>query len=109
MSSELKIIVFGLFFLIMLNFSLGFVIPDSVEDLNEEEILNEITDELGIISGFITTALINIGLFFFGLFGINFLSAIVLMPLWFNVILVTFNILMVLSIIFYLVDRLWIG
>lgn len=107
---EYKTMIIGIIFFLFLNISLGFVIGNEpVEHFDKQEVLDEVTSELGVIGGFISTALLEIGLVFFGLFGVNFISAIAILPLWMNLILVTYNIIIVLAVIFWLVSRLWIG
>ena len=111
-STELKFIVFGAFFFVILGTLLNQTFPAvETNSFDQQEVINELTssENLGTLSGFITGALLNIGLALFGLFGIDFIGAIIGLPAWINVLLGVFMTIYTIFVIMYLIDRLWVG
>lgn len=107
---EFRMVMFGVIFMFILNTLLVlFVSPDQIQDFNQDSVIEDITDELGAVSGFITSALLNIGIAMFGLFGIDFIAYVSVLPLWVLSALTLYNIIIVFALIFYLVDRIWVG
>lgn len=94
----------------LLNISLGFIIDSSlIENYDQQQVIDDLTSELGAIAGFITNALLDIGQFLFGLFGVDFIASITILPLWVISLLVLYNIIVSIMVVFYIVDRLWVG
>ena len=109
-STELKFVIFGAFFFVILGTLLNQTFPAvETNSFEQQSIIDDLTSELGAVSGFITAALLNIGLALFGLFGIDFIGVIVGLPAWINFLLGVFMTLYTIFVIMYLVDRLWLG
>jgi len=109
-SVELKVIIFSLIFMTILNIMLGQILdPSLVTDYNQDQAINEIVSELGAVSGFITSALLNIAIAIYSIFGVDFILAITVLPTIVVTLLTLFNAIVTFSIVFYLVDRIWIG
>jgi len=107
-NTEFKIVIFGFIFMILLNISLGFIIdPSQIQNFNEQDVIDDIVSELGLISGTITSIILNMGILFFGLFGINFIAGIVILPPIVLSLITFFNLLVTFSLIFYIVEKIW--
>lgn len=110
MSTELKFIGIGLFSMLITGIFLQSFFPsENVSVFDRQQYINDITNEMGSISGFITSSLLNIGIEIFELFGIDFISASESLPLWVVSILSLYVTFLTFVTLFYLVDRLWIG
>lgn len=111
-STELNIIIFGVIFLFLTNISIGFVLDSYVEGSSvETSVESYVNDELdlGVILGSFVTAILWIFTIFFGLFGVNFIGALILLPSWFLGMIGLINAIIIFAIIMYFVDRIWIG
>lgn len=107
-SVELKIVIIAIFFMFILNLFVAQITPD-YSDFEQQEVIDEITDELDAVSGFITTALLNVGITLFSIIGVDFIGAIEILPTWFITFISIYNTIVVIALIFYLVDRIWVG
>lgn len=110
--TELSVIIFGIIFISLLNLSLGFILDSSlVSSYDPEVTVIEFVDSLdlnffytGMLIGLLT--IVNL---FFSLFGVNFVSAISVVPTLFITLIGLFNSIVIFALIMYLINRLWIG
>ena len=112
-SVELNIIIFGLIFMTLLNISLGFILDSNLYETKNisDDISNYVYTGLGATALFAPFLLILVAILslFFSLFGVSFIIAISVLPLWVSAIILLLNALVIFSIIMYFVERLWIG
>lgn len=111
-STEYKVIIFGIMFMAILNIFLGYMVDYSIgtiTDYDAETAISELTADMGYLSSWITEVLLEVGAIVFGIFGIDFVGAIYVLPLWAGGLLLLFNYAIVFTVIFYIVDRFWIG
>lgn len=110
MSLELKIIINSLIFMALLNISLGFIIDASlIDNYDQQQVINDLTGELGTVAGFITSTLLDVGQFLFSLFGVDFIASISILPVWVITLLVLYNVIVAIMVVFYIIDRVWVG
>lgn len=111
-STELNIVIFGVIFLFLTNVSLGFVIDTYVEgsdlETSVDSYVNDTLD-LGVILGAFVSGILWVITIFFSLFGVNFIGALIILPIWVLGFLAIINSLVIFALIMYFVDRLWIG
>lgn len=110
--TELGIILFGIIFLSLLNFSLGYVLDSSiVSNYDAETTVSDYVETLdfGIMGSALATALLSVVTLFFSVFGINFVASISVLPSALIVFFTLFNGIIIFALIMYLVDRFWIG
>lgn len=112
MSLEYKTIVGGLIFMVLLNLVMGLVVnPDTIEGFDEKAVIREWSDGISSFSfiSFTSRVLLNVANNVFSVFGVNLIASILLLPWWLNTLLILYNLIIVFAVIFYLIDRLWIG
>ena len=121
-STELKIVLFVTFFMFLFNLFIGLVVSQSSISLSDKDaylnnIQNSFIDEegnfleqlAGYITGNFITGIFIIASAYFSLFGVDFILLIDVLPTWFNSIFVLFNITGLFAVVFYIIDRIWIG
>lgn len=110
---ELSIILFGLVFTLIMNIFLSFALNSGiVTDYDAEATIEEYVNselDLGITLSVVITGLLWVISVFFGIFSINFVSFISVLPTFMISIYSFFNALLCFSIIMYFVDKIWIG
>ncbi|MFW6377221.1 MAG: hypothetical protein ACOCZ5_01120 [bacterium] len=105
---ELRIVIVGLITMLILNGVVGLLTPNySLQD--RQETLDELTDEMGVLSSTIVDTILALGSGLFSLFGVDFIASIDVLPTWFISFLVVYNVIVIFSFIMYLVDRFWFG
>lgn len=109
-SVEFKVILFGLIFMTILNITLGLIVdPSMIQDYDQQEQADELVSELGPVGGFFANSLLSIGVTVYGIFGVDFIAVVTVLPTFVLVLINLLNTVVVFSLIFYLVDRLWLG
>jgi len=107
---EFRVVMISIIFMFILNFMVVAVIGDTaVDEYNQDVIIDEVTAEMGAVSGFITDALINIGIAMYSIFGVDFIILVAEVPAIILNGLILYNIIATVTFIFYLVRILWIG
>ena len=107
---EFRVVMVSVIFMFILNFMVVAVIGDAaVDEYNQDDVINEVTGEMGAVSGFITSALINIGLAMFSIFGVDFIVLVAEVPPMIINGLILYNIIATTTLIFYLVRIFWVG
>lgn len=109
---EYSIILFGLIFMLLTNISLGYVIDDDlIEIYDVEDNVDDFIDslDLGTVSSTLLGVILSAVSKFFGLFGVNFIATISILPGFVSALIGFLNALVVVSIVMYLIDKLWIG
>jgi len=107
---EYRVVMISIIFMFILNISLVALIGSgNVEEYDRDEVINEITGEMDAVTNFITSALINIGVAMFSIFGVDFIVLAAEVPLFIANGLLLYNLITVSTLVFYLVRILWIG
>lgn len=121
---ESKIVISAIFFFSILGLLLSIMIPQSsIEIINLSEFLilfNPLSQTsiaqiplLGDVIQILFNLMFGLIFFFvelfFSIFGISFISNIIIMPLWFNTLLFVYVMVVFYSLVMLLIGKLWIG
>lgn len=118
-STELKIFTFTILTSFIIQLLLFQIVPD-LDELERENIIEEMRDniepESGIISlltSFFQNTAFNLLIFMIDfvndIFGLDFIAYFEVVPIWVATFILLLNTIGMFSLIFYLVDRIWIG
>jgi len=105
---EVNYLFTGIFFFFLFGIGLNLILSDAdIEEKSFNQTLDEMTEEMGVISGTIVSLLLGVGSFIFGLFNVSLLNSVSVLPLWFNGFLALYSIFIIVFLIAWFV--VWIG
>lgn len=108
-TSELGIIIFGLIFITLSNIAIGFILDSSFVDTNDgENTISGYVDSLdvGVFVGVVLTGIITLASLFFSIFGVDFIVAITVLPLWTLGLYALINGIILFALLMYFYDQL---
>ena len=105
---EVNYLFTGLMFFFVFGLVLNITIPeDEVNEKTFSSVLEDLTEEMGAISGTVVTAILSVGSFIFSIFGVSLISSVGVLPLWFSTLLSLYATIIVIFSISWLIT--WLG
>jgi len=105
---EVNYIFTGILFFFLFGISLNLVLSDAdIEEKSFNNLLEDMTEEMGAIAGTVISVIIGVGSFIFSLFGVSLISAVGVLPLWLNSFLGLYSIFITVFMVSWFIT--WIG
>jgi len=105
---EVNYLFTGVFFFFLFGIGLNLILSDAdIEEKSFNNLLEDMTEEMGAIAGSVISVIIGVGSFIFSLFGVSLLNSVSVLPLWFNGFLALYSIFIIVFLIAWFV--VWVG
>jgi len=105
---EVNYVFTGILFFFLFGISLNLVLSDAdIEEKSFNNLLEDMTEEMGAIAGTVISVIIGVGSFIFSLFGVSLISAVGVLPLWLNSFLGLYSIFITVFMVSWFIT--WIG
>ena len=105
---EVNYLFTGLMFFFVFGLVLNMIIPeDEIEEKTFETVLEDLTEEMGAVTGGVVATILSVGSLIFSIFGVSLISSVGVLPLWFSTLLSLYaSIIVIFSISWFIT---WIG
>ena len=105
---EVNYLFTGLMFFFVFGLVLNMIIPeDEIDDKNFETVLEDLTEEMGAVTGGVVATILSVGSLIFSIFGVSLISSVGVLPLWFSTLLSLYASIIVIFSISWLIT--WLG
>jgi len=105
---EVNYVFTGVLFFFLFGLALNLVLSDTdIEEKSFNNLLEDMTEEMGTIAGSVISVIIGVGSFIFSLFGVSLISAVGVLPLWLNSFLALYSIFITVFMVSWFIT--WIG
>jgi len=105
---EVNYVFTGVLFFFLFGLSLNLVLSEAdIEEKSFNNLLEDMTEEMGAIAGSVISVIIGVGSFIFSLFGVSLISAVGVLPLWLNSFLALYSIFITVFMVSWFIT--WIG
>ena len=82
---EVNYVFTALFFFFIFGIMMNQVIPESeLSERSFSEFMDNLVDELGLVTGYIAGTIFGIGNLIFSVFGVSLINSFDVLPVWFN-------------------------
>jgi len=105
---EVNYLFTGLLFFFIFGIILSLVIgEEQIEEITFTDVLEDLTEEMGAISGAVVATILGIGSLIFSIFGVSLIGGIGVLPIWFSSFISLYAIVVIVFGLAWLIG--WLG